>query len=147
MSDIKKSVLNSTWIVAGVAAVLMGFQTRQRTDVGAIVASNSNAPISGLLASQSNDINVPAGDYFYELSQKLKQEYVEPVSDDQKLASGAIRGMVASLDDPDSIYMNKDEFNAYLNARVGKFEGIGADLELVRTGKSGNTDSGSSEAD
>jgi len=147
MSDMKKSVLTSVRIIAGAAAILLGFQARQRVDLGAIVASNSNVPFSGLVASQSNDVNVPAGDYFYELSQKLKEEYVEPVTDDQKLASGAIRGMIASLDDPDSIFMSKDEFAAYLNARIGKYEGIGADLELVRNGKSGSSDSGSSEAD
>jgi len=130
MSDTKKSVIAALGIVASVGAVYGGLKVRQGTDLGVLQASTKDAPVSRMLASRSNDVNVPAADYFYELSQKLKEQYVEPVSDDQKLASGAIRGMISSLGDPDSVYMAKDQFKAFLNAREGKFEGIGADFVL-----------------
>ncbi len=131
MSDAKKSVWAATSIVLSVAAVFGGLKVRQHTDIGSIQAVGKDSSTSHMLASRSNEVNVPAADYFYELSLKLKEQYVEPVSDDQKLASGAIRGMVASLGDPDSVYMDNDQFKAFLNARVGKFEGIGADLVLT----------------
>ena len=34
------------------------------------------------------------------------------------------------MGDPDSLFMDKDQFRAFLNARIGQFEGIGADLVL-----------------
>ena len=82
------------------------------------------------MASRDTQVSVPATDFFHSLTEKLKREYVEPVSDDMKLASGAIRGMVGSLADPESLYMDKDEFRAFLNARAGRYEGIGADFVL-----------------
>lgn len=130
MNHTTKSVVSALGVLASVAVVVLGLAARQRADVGA-VSSLGNKSIVGLLASRSDDVNVPAGDYFYELSQKLKEEYVEPVTDDQKLASGAIRGMVTSLKDPQSTFMDKNQFVVFLNAREGRFEGIGADFDLV----------------
>ena len=130
MNDTTKSVYTSLGIVFSVGAICLGLKVRERTDIGGIQATTRVAGSSRMLASRSNDVNVPAADYFYELSQKLKEQYVEPVADDQKLATGAIRGMIASLGDPDSTFMDKDQFKAFLNARTGKYEGIGADLVL-----------------
>jgi len=135
MSTTTKSVLSATGVIAAIATVVVGLEARQHADLGLIQAPSSNMSIDRLLASRTDDVNVPAGDYFYNLSQKLKEQYVEPVSDDQKLASGAVRGMIGSLKDPQSLYMDKNQFTAFVNARQGQFEGIGADFDLV-TGKS-----------
>ncbi|MDR3692803.1 MAG: PDZ domain-containing protein [Fimbriimonas sp.] len=135
MSETKSSVLAAVGIVLSVGAVYTGLQARQKADLGSLQTSNSDVSTSRMLASRSNDVNVPASDYFYELTQKLKEQYVEPVTDDQKLASGAIRGMVASLADPDSSYMDKNQFRAFLAARTGKYEGIGADFVLSLNGR------------
>lgn len=135
MSYTQKSVLSAAGVITSVAAVVVGLLVRQQADLGAAHAANSSTSIYRLLASRSDDVNVPAGDYFYELSQKLKEQYVEPVTDDQKLATGAVRGMIGSLRDPQSSFLDKNQFSAYLNARDGKFEGIGVDFALVTGAK------------
>jgi carboxyl-terminal processing protease len=133
MSEVRQSVLAATGVVACAAAVLMGAATRSRNDLGGAGSGLPTYTKQRFLASNAPQ-EVPASDYFYELSEKLKKEYVEPVADDQKLASGAVRGMVTSLGDPKSLFMGKEEFQAFLNARQGEYEGIGVDLALVMPG-------------
>lgn len=127
MSDAKKSIYAAGAVVAAASMVVLGSARRDRVDLG---STEPGPTLAGLMASRENQVSVPATDFFHTLSDKLKREYVEPVGDDMKLASGAVRGMVGSLADPKSLYMDKDEFRAYLNARQGRYEGIGADLVL-----------------
>ncbi|MBN9500562.1 MAG: hypothetical protein J0H02_02110 [Armatimonadetes bacterium] len=127
MNTTTKSLFAGGAVLCAAASILLGISMRDRVDVGGISADP--APLSGLVAS-TDSREVPEGDYFYEISQLLKQRYVEPITDEQKLALGAIRGMVASLGDPDSLYMDKDEYRVYKNAKAGKYEGIGVYVEL-----------------
>jgi len=63
---------------------------------------------------------------FWEAWEILHDEYVDQPLDDGLLVQGAIRGMVDSLGDPHSSYMDPDE---YLQANLpldGEYEGIGA---------------------
>ncbi len=136
MTNTRNSVVSAAGVIASVAVIVVGLLARERADLGVVKPTATVASIDRLLASRTDDLNVPAGDYFYELSQKLKEQYVEPVTDEQKLASGAVRGMISSLRDPQSLYMDKTQFSAFINAREGKFEGIGADFALVTGPKS-----------
>lgn len=74
----------------------------------------------------NQSINVPLIQTAFE---KIKNNYVDPSKiNGQTLTEGAIKGMVDSLNDPHSSYMNKaqnDQFNGQLS---GTFEGIGAYL-------------------
>jgi carboxyl-terminal processing protease len=81
----------------------------------------------------SNDEARPGAeaDYFYQMMALLKREYVDPVTDDSKLAFGAVKGMVDSLMDPMSLHMGPKEFQAHLARKKGTFEGIGAEVALV----------------
>jgi carboxyl-terminal processing protease len=63
---------------------------------------------------------------FWEAWEILHDEYVDQPLDDGSLVQGAIRGMVDSLGDPHSSYMDPNE---YLQANLpldGEYEGIGA---------------------
>ncbi|CAN5342001.1 S41 family peptidase [soil metagenome] len=132
MSEVKNSLVTAGIIIAASVAVVAGTVMRGSIDLG---SSSGSVRVAGnqseYLASNQNGVDVPAADYFYELSEKLKKEYVEPVKDDQVLASGAVRGMVTSLGDPKSIFYSKEEFTAFLNARQGQYSGIGVDTALV----------------
>jgi carboxyl-terminal processing protease len=114
--------------------VVVGSYARDRVDLGG--KTLSEAPLSNLVASRDNQ-SVPEGDYFHEISRLLQDEYVEPIKDENKLAIGAVRGMVGSLGDPKSMFMDKDEFAAFLHRREGIYEGIGVDLELVMPAAAG----------
>jgi carboxyl-terminal processing protease len=131
MSEVTKSVFAAVAVVVAAGAVILGSNVRSKLDLGGVETTQMSGADPAYLASRDNGVDVPAADYFYELSEKLKKEYVEPVKDDQVLATGAVRGMVTSLNDPQSIFFSKESFNALLDSRQGKYHGIGVDLELV----------------
>lgn len=129
MNPTAKSLVAATALLTTAGAIILGAMMRDNVDVGGANTSDS-VPTSGLVASRSKS-EVPEGDYFYEITNLLKQRYVERIGDEQKLALGAVRGMVASLGDPDSLYLDKEQFAIHQGMRAGKYEGIGAQLELV----------------
>ncbi|RYG22420.1 hypothetical protein EON82_17125, partial [bacterium] len=114
----------------GVALFVGGAELRQRTDPLERV-KRREASTDNFLVTQSNKATeIPLGEFYNAMTDLLKHEYVEPITDDQKLASGAVRGMVLSLGDPRCVFMDAKEFRAYLNARAGQYEGIGAEFGL-----------------
>ena len=54
----------------------------------------------------------------------VEDKYVKDV-DSEKLVEGAIRGMVDSLGDPYSVFMNEMEFQDFITAINGSFGGVG----------------------
>ena len=62
--------------------------------------------------------------------QLIKGNYVEEVQDEQ-LVEGAIQGMLTTLDDPYSVYMNKETAKQFNDALDSSFEGIGAEVGMV----------------
>ena len=65
---------------------------------------------------------------FVEILQRVKNDYVEPVSDD-KLLENAVRGMLSGLD-PHSAYLDKDEYEDMNTATTGKFGGLGIEVQM-----------------
>lgn len=134
MSEVNKSLLAASGVLAAVLAAYCGTLSRDRVDG---VVQNEPRSVQKLVASR-DDTEIPEGDYFDDLTRLVRREFVEPVDDVQKLAVGAVRGMVASLGDPKSIFMDPKEFKVYLGERQGRYEGIGAELELQMPGTPGH---------
>lgn len=63
---------------------------------------------------------------FAEVFGRIKQEYVEPVTD-KKLINDAIKGMLSGLD-PHSDYMSPDEFKDLREGTQGEFGGLGIEI-------------------
>jgi carboxyl-terminal processing protease len=63
----------------------------------------------------------------YEL---IKSRYVQKV-DDQKLIEGAIQGMIGTLKDPYSVYMDEETAEQFNESLDSSFEGIGAEVSMV----------------
>jgi carboxyl-terminal processing protease len=63
---------------------------------------------------------------FWEAWQIIHQQYVDQPVDDTKLMEGAIRGMMESLGDPHSTYMDPQTFKDANAQLAGSYEGIGA---------------------
>jgi carboxyl-terminal processing protease len=83
----------------------------------------------GVLAEKSKPENLPLRDMqtFVEILNRVKTDYVEPVTDDA-LLEDAMRGMLAGLD-PHSTYLNKEEF-AEINVQTsGRFGGLGIEVQ------------------
>lgn len=62
-----------------------------------------------------------------EVVQRIKSFYYKDVST-EKLIQGALRGIVDSLDDPYSSYLTPQEFQAYQEMALGKYEGVGLEI-------------------
>ncbi|MES9739177.1 S41 family peptidase, partial [Peribacillus frigoritolerans] len=67
-------------------------------------------------------------DKLYSTYDKIKDDYYEEV-DEEKLVDGAINGMIKSLDDPYSAYMDKKEASSFHESISSSFEGIGAEIQ------------------
>src|SRR5688572_29555922 len=83
----------------------------------------------GVLADKSKPEALPLRDMqtFVEILNRVKTDYVEPVTDDA-LLEDAMRGMLAGLD-PHSTYQNKEEF-AEINVQTsGRFGGLGIEVQ------------------
>lgn len=68
---------------------------------------------------------------FWESWNLVHDQYVDQPIDDVEMMRGAIRGMLQSLDDPHTSYMDPEEYettNAPLN---GEYEGIGAWVDIT----------------
>ena len=65
---------------------------------------------------------------FSEVFGRIKSDYVEPV-EDKKLITGAINGMLSSLD-PHSAYLNADDFKELQVGTQGEFGGLGIEVGM-----------------
>lgn len=134
-----RHLLGIASVIGCVGLVMLGNVARSNVDgVPLVNVINSTSPVPAskdaersLTASLSSDpttVKIPADIFFEQLSEKLKSDFVDPIDDDTKLVNGAIKGMIASLNDPVSVFMDQDQYRAFLEARAGKYEGIGVEL-------------------
>jgi carboxyl-terminal processing protease len=65
---------------------------------------------------------------FTEIFGRIKQDYVEPVSD-KKLLEDAIRGMLSGLD-PHSAYLINEEYKELQEGTTGQFGGLGIEVGM-----------------
>ncbi len=68
---------------------------------------------------------------FWEAWQIIHQQYVDQPVDDTKLMEGAIRGMIDSLGDAHSTYMDPQTYKDANAELAGSYEGIGATVDTT----------------
>ncbi len=83
-----------------------------------------------VFADKAKAENLPLKDLqtFVEILNRVKTDYVEPVTDEDLLES-AVRGMLSGLD-PHSSYLDKEEFAEINVSTSGKFGGLGIEVQL-----------------
>ncbi len=69
---------------------------------------------------------------FWDVWKKINNDYVsqDVTKDTQKRVFGAIKGMVSSLGDPYSVFLDPEESKIFSTELKGKFSGIGAELTM-----------------
>ncbi len=68
---------------------------------------------------------------FWETWKKLEEKFVSPEKlDVQKMIYGAISGMVKSLEDPYTTFLNPEDSKKFLEDVTGQFEGVGMEIGI-----------------
>lgn len=87
-----------------------------------------NAPTN--ISESKNTKNIDFS-LFWQARERVEQKFVDKKKlEPQKMFYGAIKGMVASLEDPYTFFLTPDENKQSKDDLGGKFEGIGAQLGL-----------------
>lgn len=74
----------------------------------------------------------PDLDIFWEVWDTVKKKHVNAssVSDDKALIYGATKGMIESIGDPYTVFMDPEETEEFMTSLDGQLNGIGAELEV-----------------
>lgn len=107
----------SSLLVAGIA----GMKFRSLRDLPNTQETN----FSSMFASAGKELEIAETDYFTGIIELLKARYVDQVPTEDKLLSGAVRGMIVGLRDIDSQFYKPEEFAAFKSIRAGRYPGIG----------------------
>lgn len=88
------------------------------------------AALSSLLSSENGAMPADLSLY-WNVWKNVSDLYVDETAlDKQKMIYGSIKGMVASLDDPYTVFMTPDETKDFDESLNGTLEGIGAELTV-----------------
>lgn len=77
--------------------------------------------------TRSEEVNF---EQYWDIWNKVKENYVDQPVSDVDLFYGSISGLVASLGDPHSVYFPPKEAKEFSNDLAGEFEGIGAEIGI-----------------
>lgn len=79
------------------------------------------------LANENQEVNFGL---FKEVWEKVREKYVEQPINEQEMLYGALSGLVASLGDPYSSFLDPELSEIFMEEIVGSFEGIGAEIGI-----------------
>lgn len=97
--------------------------------IASFLVGKSSAPAA------VNQADVTNTDYslLWRTLQLVKEKYVDRPVDEKKMMYGSIKGLVESLEDPHSSFLDPDENKRFHSDLEGNFDGIGAEI-AVREG-------------
>jgi carboxyl-terminal processing protease len=101
---------------------------RPRVDLTTTTPSPATpfAPILDSLSMAGIDLSL-----FWEVWQTLDEKYIhEDALDEEFMVYGAVKGMVNSLDDPFTIYLDPRETDEFKDSLNGSLHGVGAELTV-----------------
>ncbi|WP_246050165.1 S41 family peptidase [Aquibacillus sediminis] len=139
--NLKKSYIIGLLVAAlllGAVGSFVGVQLAQQTTESNSTASSEGQRFSDLPTEQQQEfLNSLQGSTDSEDLEKVSQaidliqnQYLEQVDKDQ-LLEGAIQGMLKTLEDPYSVYMDKETVEEFNHQIESSFEGIGAEVSMV----------------
>lgn len=109
----------------------VGFESRFGTLGGPAhevrLAGNVFADETSLRDLQTKDANnLTPVETFWQVLNKVRERYYEPIEDENKLAYGAAKGLMRALGDPYSRFLDPKDRMAFARVTEGEVEGIGA---------------------
>jgi len=117
-------------VLALVFFFLLGWKTAEYyfstngPSIGSIQSGNGNENIN---IDNPQDANMAL---FWDVWEEMDLYYIDElaVQDDQKLVYGSIKGLVSSVEDPYTVFMDPEETKQFEENLNGSLEGIGAEL-------------------
>jgi carboxyl-terminal processing protease len=126
VSKKKTAILMALSMIVGAGSTYAGMQLAEsQGEEHTLLVQPKEAMEKATSGSENEDLEKI--EQAYEL---IKSRYVEKV-EDQKLIEGAIQGMIETLDDPYSVYMDKETAHQFNESLDSSFEGIGAEVSMV----------------
>lgn len=98
----------------------------KKTDAPGGIVRNADKPLPDHLAQDANF------DLFWDVWKRVKEDYYKKDTPDTKLFYGAVAGIVASLDDPYSLFLDPSKAKEFNESLSGSFDGIGAELGMKK---------------
>ena len=125
------AVLISSILAIGIfsAGLVLGTILSQ---AGTTLLTNTNSPIVSWFAEPTAIPSTPLEDDdvlfkpFWQVWSLVHEEYVDQPLDDKALMRGAINGALEAIGDPQTSYMDPDEYMQANIPLIGSYEGIGA---------------------
>ncbi|MFA4937460.1 MAG: S41 family peptidase [Patescibacteria group bacterium] len=109
--------------IAFLAGLYLGqYQKNTNIDFGSLVNINKEKPA---YISQDVDFNL-----FWKVWDYVQANYLEHPVSDTKLFYGSLQGILASLQDPYSLFMDPETAEKFNQELSGSFEGIGAEIGI-----------------
>ena len=120
----KKGFLQGFLLTMGILVIVLGI----RMSISVVKMISDGSWYSKLFGVSSDSIlDRETIDKLNNLYGLIKGTYIEEV-DKKTLQEGLYRGLLEALDDPYSVYYNKEEYAEMMESTSGTFEGIGAYL-------------------
>ena len=120
----KKGFLQGFLLTMGILVIVLGI----RMSISVVKMISDGSWYSKLFGVSSDSIlDRETIDKLNNLYGLIKGTYIEDV-DKKTLQEGLYRGLLEALDDPYSVYYNKEEYAEMMESTSGTFEGIGAYL-------------------
>ncbi|HLX33796.1 MAG TPA: S41 family peptidase [Candidatus Limnocylindrales bacterium] len=119
-------------LVFGVALVVVAVLAGSALFVSGYSVGREQTLTPGATAQEEQDFKA-----FWDTYQAIKNQYALGPVDTETLVEGAIKGMVASINDPYSTYLSPADYQASLQDIQGQFTGIGVEVGTVDS--KGNT--------
>lgn len=120
----KKYILIPVWII--LLLVVFGF--------GFFVGKTSQPSIEKVEGLANKELGQPTTvdfSLFWDAWHIIEEKYVDRLQlDRQKMVYGAVAGLLKSLDDPYSVFMEPKESKKFIDDMGGSFEGIGAEIGI-----------------
>ncbi len=133
----KEPIINKLFLVAAFAFIFAaGYRIGDtKTFFGVDIFGTASKPYVSTLPGENaknelevNDKNIDFS-LFWEVWSRFESKYVDRAKlDTNKLFYGAIKGLVASAEDPYTFFLTPDEHKQSKESLGGRFEGIGAQL-------------------
>ncbi len=130
MAKLQTFAFGAAVLCLGCAGVIGGTILRTQAEIKQ-VSQSGTIKLSNVAGIQQQGLELSESEYFFQLAELIQRNYVEPIEIDQAMASGAIRGAVGSLLDPESQFFSKEAFASYQKMLHGEYEGIGVDLRFL----------------